>query len=494
MQNNTYSDFDGDKRFNDRLKQSGAGVHPKFLADSLGENTQNALKDKEGETSEVGAFSVSEVGQRNEEKKSQGEKKVSSSVFCSGQGAWMIGGLLLVLLVAGGAGVFSALYAQPIASMLGIPIPESAVTSRTVYTSSYPDARSVDAPSSMVAEQSSIISVVDVATPAVASIVVTKDVPIYRESYGSPFDIFRDPFGSRYREQTGTETRKVGGGTGFFISADGLVVTNKHVVSDTTAEYTVILSDGTEYPATVLARDPNRDIAVLEVEGEDFPVLELGDSDEIKVGQTVIAIGNSLGEFSNSVSRGIVSGLGREVVAGSGFGESEQLDDIIQTDAAINPGNSGGPLLDIYGRVIGVNTAVAQGAENVGFALPINSLKNTLDQVKENGKLSIPFIGIRYIPVDAEMQELNDLEYDYGILVVRGEERGSLAVIPGSPADKAGIVENDIILEVDGKNIDGETTLGSLLEGKQVGDTIELKVLHRGETKNVNITLEERDL
>lgn len=348
---------------------------------------------------------------------------------------------------------------------------------------------------SVAAEDETLVKMVEESTKAVVSIVVTKDVPRYRNAFRSPFGFgfpFFDDRGQVPKQGEETERQQVGSGSGFIISRDGYVVTNKHVVSDDTAEYTVILSDEQEYSARVLARDPNNDIAVLKIEGTDFPALELGDSGSLRVGQTAIAIGNPLGEFANSVSRGIISGLGRSVEAGSYFGESETLRDIIQTDAAINPGNSGGPLLDIEGRVIGVNVAVAQGAENIGFALPVNSIKRVVDEVRTTGRLSMPYIGVRYIILNAAVAAEYGLDVDYGALILRGERMTDLAVIPGSPADKAGLIENDIILEIDGQKIDTDTPLGLVISNKRVGDEVTLKVWHKGETKEVRVRLEER--
>lgn len=335
---------------------------------------------------------------------------------------------------------------------------------------------------------------VERSAPAVVSIVITKDVPKYRNIFRSPFG-FGFPFFDEREEsldETETERKQVGSGSGFLISNDGYIVTNKHVVSDATAEYTVILSDEREYPAKVLALAPSNDIAVIKIEGKDFPSLSLGDSDTIRVGQTVIAIGNPLGEFANSVSRGIISGLKRSVIAGSGYGDTETLDNIIQTDAAINPGNSGGPLFNIDGEVIGINVAVAQGAENIGFALPVNSIKRVVEEVKTTGKLSTPYIGVRYVVLDKEVAQQYGLEVDHGALILRGERMTDLAVIPGSPADKAGLVENDIILEIDGKKIDTDQTLGDLIAEKRVGDEVILKVWHKGDTKEIKLKLEER--
>lgn len=343
-------------------------------------------------------------------------------------------------------------------------------------------------------EDNLVTDIVEKTTPAVVSIVITKDVPKYKSFFDDPFgsNFFFSPFGSQQQENQGTEKQKVGGGSGFIITSDGMIVTNKHVVEDTEAEYTVITNEGKEYPAKILARDPSRDVALIKIEGNNFPVLPLGDSDSVKIGQTVIAIGNSLGEFSNTVSKGIISGSKRNVTAGSGYGESEQLSNIFQTDAAVNPGNSGGPLIDLDGKVIGINVAMAQGAENIAFSIPVNHVKKTIDQVKNNGKISTPFLGIRYVIVDETIQKKNNLEFNYGALVIRGQNIGDLAVIPGSPADKAGIVENDIILEIEGNKVDSDSPISSLISDYNVGDTLDLKVWHKGETKDVKVKLEER--
>nr|MCW1892225.1 PDZ domain-containing protein [Candidatus Uhrbacteria bacterium] len=214
-----------------------------------------------------------------------------------------------------------------------------------------------------------------------------------------------------------------------------------------------------------------------------------GDSDKIEVGQTAVAIGNALAEFRNTVSVGVISGLSRSITAGDGMGSSERLDGVIQTDAAINPGNSGGPLLDLDGNVIGVNVATA-GAENIGFALPANTVKTVAAAVQKDGKISRPYLGIRYIPIDADLKKRNTLSVDYGVLVVRGDQISDLAVVPGSPADKAGIVENDIVLTIDGEKIDETHALATLLRKKNIGDTITLTVLHKGSEKTVDVKLE----
>jgi serine protease Do len=342
-------------------------------------------------------------------------------------------------------------------------------------------------------EESAVIQAVKTDSPAVVSIIISKNVPQYQDFFSDPFF---DPFGFQQQQpqqnQNGNQKQEIGAGSGFIVSSDGLVVTNKHVISDQSADYTVMTNDGKKYDAKVAAIDPTNDLGILKIDATGLPVLELGDSSNLQIGQTVIAIGNSLGEFRNTVSKGVISGLKRDVTAGSGFGQSEMLSQVIQTDAAINPGNSGGPLLDIQGKVIGVNVAMAQGAENVGFALPVNLVKKDLESVKNNGKISQPYIGVRYVPVDSQIQKDNNLPFDYGALVVRGQQVTDFAVIPGSPADKAGITENDIILEVNGTKVDSDNTLANLLSQYNVGDTVTLKVWHKGQTNDVKVTLEER--
>lgn len=336
-------------------------------------------------------------------------------------------------------------------------------------------------------ETSDVVSVVEAANPAVVSIVITKDVP-KMEQY--------NPFGSFFgmpmmQRQNGTERVEIGGGSGFIVSNDGYLVTNAHVVNDDDADYTVFLNDGTEYAAEVIAGDDQLDIAVLKIDGDALPYLEFGDSDAVMVGQSVVAIGNALGEYRNTVSVGVVSGLSRSVTASRGQGDVEQLYDVIQTDAAINPGNSGGPLLDLSGRVIGVNVATSVEGENISFALPANAVASTVESVRETGEISRAYLGVRYLQVTEEMAEQNDLTVDYGAIVLRGED-GVLAVVPGSPADKAGIEENDIILEVDGEKIDEDSPLAYVLRNYAVGDVVMLKVLHDGEEETLDVTLEER--
>jgi S1-C subfamily serine protease len=353
-------------------------------------------------------------------------------------------------------------------------------------------------------EESSVIGAVEKVSPAVVSIIVSKDLPVIERYYSNPSQdndffqqFFGDDFGGffgqgipRYR-QNGTEKQEIGGGTGFIITSDGYIITNKHVVSDEEADYTVLMNDESKHEAKVLARDSATDLAVLKIEGKNLPTVELGDSSGLKVGQSVIAIGNALGEFRNTVSTGVISGLSRSITAGgAGFG-SEELTGVIQTDASINPGNSGGPLLNIAGQVIGINTAIAQGAQNIGFAIPINEIKNSIESVKKNGKIVRPWLGVRYVLINKDIKEQNKLKYDYGALVVRGDQRTDLAIIPGSPADKAGITENDIILELNGEKITEENPLAKAISKLKAGDEITLKISHKGEEKNIKVKLEE---
>ncbi|HSE56521.1 MAG TPA: trypsin-like peptidase domain-containing protein, partial [Candidatus Paceibacterota bacterium] len=340
----------------------------------------------------------------------------------------------------------------------------------------------------------SVTDVVRVANPAVVSIEATKTVPTYETQYST-----QNPFGSMFpgfsfqlpsRKQTGTEEKVVSGGTGFFVSKDGYLVTNRHVVEDTDAKYTITTTGGKKYTATVIARDQVLDVAILRVTGSTFSYLNLGDSDTLELGQSVIAIGFALGEFQNSISTGVISGLSRSIVAGGGAGGTEQLDKVIQTDAAINPGNSGGPLLDMTGKVIGVNVAVAQGSQNVGFSLPINSIKPVITSVRETGKIVRPYLGIRYVPVTKELAKANNLSVEYGVLVQRGQSATDLAVIPGSPANKAGIVEGDIILEIDGQKLDEKSSFANVIRTKAVGQVITLHMLSRGQTKTLSVKLE----
>jgi serine protease Do len=328
--------------------------------------------------------------------------------------------------------------------------------------------------------------------PAVVSVVITKDVPVYERYFENldPWGIFNVP---RLRS-SGTKEQEVGGGSGFVVSNDGMIVTNNHVVSDEEARYSVVLSDGTSYAVEVLARDADLDIAILKINEplqNPLAVISFGDSSSLKLGQTVVAIGNALTEFQNSVSVGVVSGLSRSIVASDvATGQSERLDYVIQTDAAINPGNSGGPLLNLQGEVIGVNVAMSQGADSIGFALPAQIVKQAFDSVRQYGEIVRPYIGVRYTMVTPRLAQANKLNVSYGALVARGLQPEEVAVISGSPADKAGIVENDVILSIDGEELK-DKDLASLLRTKTVGQEITIKLLSKGEEKTITMILEK---
>jgi serine protease Do len=347
-------------------------------------------------------------------------------------------------------------------------------------------------------EELQTIDVVRHGSPAVVSIVITKEL-----STRAPDDFFTDLFNNRFvpaaptpqtsssTKQTPKQRLRVGGGSGFLVAADGYIVTNKHVVDDKDAEYTIVLQDKRQFTATVLALDPSLDLAILKIDGTGFPFLPLGDSNKLEIGQTVIAIGNALSEFENTVTKGIVSGVNRHLVAGTRTA-TEVIEGAIQTDAAINPGNSGGPLIDLQGEVVGVNTAVSENAQSLGFALPINVVKQAFESVKRTGKIVRPWIGVRYIPIDKELSEREHLPQPYGVWIQPGNATSDVAIIPGSPAAKAGLKEKDVILEVNGQKLDDTHSLSSLVTSFAPGDEVELKIVRNGKEQLLKIKLEER--
>jgi len=339
-------------------------------------------------------------------------------------------------------------------------------------------------------EKSPIIEIAKRVCPAVITIVISRDLPKVEGFYFFPFggeNVLMPKIGNGKKERT-----KIGGGSGFIISPDGYVLTSNHVVGDREADYTVILEPEKTYPAKVISRDPISDVAILKINAKDLPYLELGNSDEIELGQTVIAIGNALGEFHDTISTGVVSGLSRFITAVSGLTQqAESLRGLIQTDAAINPGNSGGPLVDIEGKVIGINTAMVMGAQNIGFAIPINYAKKDLEEVKKYGRIKRPFLGIKYVLLNKEIAEKNKLPLDYGALIVR-EVLGETPIIKGSSAEKAGLKEFDLILECQGEKINEKNSLAQILQQFKIGDEISLKVLREGKEMNFKVKLDEK--
>jgi len=313
----------------------------------------------------------------------------------------------------------------------------------------------------VVSEESAVIEVVETASPAVVSVVEEQTI--------------LDPF-------FGTQTGKQSIGTGFIIRENGIILTNRHVVSDSSARYFAVTSDGTEYEVEEIHRDILYDLAILKIEASGLPVLSLGDSDQLKVGQTVVAIGNALGRFSNTVTKGVVSGIGRGIEAGSARGgPAEQLEDVIQTDAAINPGNSGGPLLSLSSEVIGINVAVASGAENIGFSIPVNLIKPVVEGFEQEGRIIRPFLGVSYLLITEDQAKIQNLPQGAYVLEVTA----------GSGAAKAGVRDGDTITAIDGEQIGEKNTLARAILSYQVGDRITLTVSRGGQTLTLTAVLGE---
>jgi serine protease Do len=313
----------------------------------------------------------------------------------------------------------------------------------------------------VVQEESSIIDVVDAVSPSVVSVVV-KTVD---------YDLFSGPTSS---EQ--------GIGTGFIVDRNGLIVTNSHVVDNQDGEYSVVLKDGSTFDVTQVHLDEQTDLAILGISARNLPVAELGDYDALKVGQQAIAIGNALGQFSNTVTTGVISGISRELTASGGFGgAAKTYEGAIQTDAALNPGNSGGPLLNSAGQVIGINVATTRGADNIGFAIPVNTLKPILETFLAEGKIIRPYLGVEYSIITKEIAQIRRLPE--GAFVGR--------VVNGSPAKKAGLERGDVITKFDGKSLSVGDSLAKLIREKKVGDKIEVILDRGGKELRVTVTLEE---
>jgi serine protease Do len=347
------------------------------------------------------------------------------------------------------------------------------------YTNSQPLASSTEAKQQIISTESQLIA--EIAND-VGSGVVSIDV----ERTVSTPDFFG--FGD-------TQTQEAAG-TGFIISRDGIVVTNRHVVPAGTSNVNITLADGTHYDNVQVlgrtGRSSSLDVAFLKItnlDGKKLTPLTLGDSSKVKVGDRVIAIGNALGQFQNTVTSGIISGYGRDVTATDEAGqEAETLTDLFQTDAAINAGNSGGPLVNIDGQVIGINTAVAAVADNIGFAIPINDVKGLISSVLKDGTVAQPFLGVRYASLTADLAAQFELNQKRGAYILPANG-GESSIVPDSPAAKAGLQEKDIITKVNGITIDDKTSLSSALNRFQVGDTITLTIIRGGQSMTIKITL-----
>lgn len=353
-----------------------------------------------------------------------------------------------------------------------------------------------------MSEESKIVSVIKSVMPAVVSIIIEKKLEDVEKENQRELYSFLPGHKNVANHKSKIKIPDflvdshgmvdIGGGSGFIVEKDGVIMTNKHVISDPKATYTVIMNDGKEYSASVMSRDPINDVAILRVAAENLPTVPLADNKKLELGQSVIAIGNALGIFKNTVSMGIISGLSRSITAQEDKNAPPQeLRGMIQTDAAINPGNSGGPLVDIEGRAIGVNAAIIFGAQNIGFAIPIKAAKRDLSDLKKYGRVRRPFLGVRYLLVNNDLQEHMNLPVDFGAIVV-SESPHDFGVAPGSPAEKIGIKIGDIILEMNGLRVDTEHSIQDYLDEMNVGDELAVTVRRQEKEIKMKTILAER--
>lgn len=328
----------------------------------------------------------------------------------------------------------------------------------------------------VVEEENVITDVVDRVSPSVVTVGISQTRRVGDMFNFNPFD----PFGSPPRSGGRTQQVEQDIGSGFVISADGLIVTNKHVVSVPDAKYRVITKDDKTYDVVSIYRDPDNDLAIVKINATGLKPVDMGDSDKIKVGQMAIAIGTALGEFRNTVTVGVISGVGRGITAGSPFeGSAERLDNVIQTDAAINPGNSGGPLLNSAGQVVGVNTAVSSEGQSIGFAIPINTVAEAVNTFNTTGQFNRPFIGVEYRMITRQMAVLNEIP----------EGAYIMDVVSGSPAEKSGIEAEDIITKINGEKVTSNNDLARIIGKKRVGDSITVTLWRDGEETKVQLSL-----
>ncbi|OGF74722.1 hypothetical protein A3J56_03245 [Candidatus Giovannonibacteria bacterium RIFCSPHIGHO2_02_FULL_46_20] len=339
-----------------------------------------------------------------------------------------------------------------------------------------------------------IIGATEKTLPAVVSIAASKNVADV-ETEMAKMGLNPQQFADRLIQESADDgTVTISSGSAFIVDSSGIILTNKHVIADKKARYAAVVAKN-HYEIEIVDVDPLADIAILKLKEppKNLPALALGSSKSIRLGQTAIAIGNALGEFQNTVSVGIISGLSRFLSAITDTeGHHERLRGLIQTDAAINPGNSGGPLVNLQGEAIGINTAVVFGAQNIGFAIPIDRARRDLEALKTNGHIRTPFLGIRYVLLNKKIKEHFRLPVDSGALIVREGLPHDHAVLPGSSASTAGLQEHDIILVANGKRITNEQTLEDILDECAVGDELELRVLRKEKEFIARVTLEDR--
>jgi serine protease Do len=282
-------------------------------------------------------------------------------------------------------------------------------------------------------------------------------------------------------------------GSGVIYNSSGWILTNRHVVCGADV-LTVKLLDGSEFTGSTYGIDSLTDLAIVKVDGKNLPTARLGDSSALKPGQLSIAIGSPLGTFTNSVTSGVVSAMGRDIVVTDecGTGAQKALRNLIQTDAAINPGNSGGALVDSSGAVIGINSATAGNAQGIGFAIPINIAKPIMQQAVEGLPLTRPWIGVYYVVITPALKTTESLPIDYGVLVKAQQGSADPSVIANSPAARAGVQDGDIITAINDQRIDATHTLDDTLTQFSPGDELTVTVLRKGETKELTLKLGTR--
>ena len=349
-------------------------------------------------------------------------------------------------------------------------------------------------PLNMIPQQQ-LIKTIEKAVPAVVSVSAQEKISdAEKKSPEMLFPLFeRDTKKTKHliKKMSG-ENLHVSGGSGCIIDKSGIVITNMHVILENHLSYVITMSDETECPAKLITTDVVGDVAFLKIisDKKTFPHLLLGDSSQVKLGQYVVAIGNALGMFNNTVSFGIISGLSRSIEARRGK-LKEQLHGLLQTDAAINPGNSGGPLVDMNGKVIGINAASVFSAENIGFAIPINTIKRDIESIKKYGEIHRPFLGVRYVVLDPHVAKAFSSPLHEGMMVISPYLRHP-AILPNSPAQKAGIKERDVLIAIDGKMLTPSFTLQDALDTYAPGDTIAVRIMRGGREHTLRVTLKSR--